>query len=70
MRRSAFLWITSIAAAAWGSLVYARPSVRPEIALAMRSAQPTLAWTNTPGRCAAARKTSRWSGYTSDDVLS
>ena len=73
MRRSAFLWITGLAAAAWGAIVYVRPMPREDVARNENPAprvcaEPGLA--GRAGRCVAARKTTRWSGYTSDDVIS
>ena len=73
MKRSVFLWITGLAAAAWGATVYARPepyqhALGNEIPATRMYAVPGL--TGPAGRCVAARKATRWSGYTRDDAMS
>jgi len=70
MRRSAFLLITSLGAAALYALGLARaPRATNDDSSLACAAQEWYSDDNRPGRCSAARKRSRWSGYTIDDLI-
>jgi hypothetical protein len=63
MKRSAFLWITGLGAAL---LCVAKLNLARSFEFRVQRFTADLA---RPGRCQAARRMSRWSGYTIDELL-
>lgn len=68
MKRSSFLWITGIGVALLGVALKLRrqPDLRSERHAA--GLERYSASLGRPGRCQATRRTSRWAGYTIDEL--
>lgn len=75
MKRSAFLWIAGVGAALLGTIERARPgeaaAANLQVSLGRSSELRSdhCVGTGRLGRCHASRRSSRWDGYTIDELV-